>query len=69
MNLVIRERVKVDLHGAVTVTDSRLHPGDEVEVIVRPIDRPASSFLKAARMVSIDAPSDYSTSFEDVLRP
>ena len=33
MNAVIRERVKVDQEGTVVVSDSRLHRGDEVEVI------------------------------------
>lgn len=45
--------------------DDRLHPGEEVEVVVRTIDRPASKFLSAARDIRIDAPPDYSISFED----
>jgi hypothetical protein len=70
MGVVIRERVTVDQHGAVVVVDARLHPGDEVEVTVHSVDTPrTASFLKAARATCIDAPVDYSVSFEDALRP
>jgi hypothetical protein len=58
MKAVIRERVKIDREGTVVVSDSRLHRGDEVEVIVRPAR--GSKFLQAARSLSIDAPADFS---------
>jgi hypothetical protein len=70
MNAVIRERVKVDQRGAVVLVDTRLQPGEEVEVIVRSLGkRGTESFLKTARSVSIDAPENYSVAFEDTLRP
>lgn len=65
MSAVIKDRVKVAPGGTVTIVDDRLHPGEEVEVVVRTIDRPASKFLSAARDIRIDAPPDYSISFED----
>jgi len=69
MNAVIRERATVDSRGSVTIADPRLQPGEEVEVTVRSIDKPGSKFLDAARSVRIEAPPDYSESFEDALRP
>ena len=70
MNAVIRERVTVDQRGAVVLVDARLQPGEEVEVTVRPLaKRAAASFLNTARSVSIDAPENYSATFEDTLRP
>lgn len=70
MNAVIRERVTVDQRGAVVLVDARLHPGEQVEVTVRSLEKPAAmSFLDAARAVQIDAPEDYSVAFEDTLRP
>jgi hypothetical protein len=67
MNAVIRERIKIDQEGTVVVSDSRLHWGDEVEVIVRPAR--GSKFLHTARSLSIDAPADFSLTYEDSLRP
>jgi hypothetical protein len=67
MNAVIRERVKIDQEGTVIVSDGRLHRGDEVEVIVRPAR--GSKFLQTARNLSIDAPADFSLSYEDSLHP
>jgi hypothetical protein len=69
MNAVIRERAKVDSSGSVTIADPRLKPGDEVEVTVRPIDKAVATLRDVARTVRIDAPPDYSESFEDALRP
>jgi len=69
MNAVIRERAKVDSQGAVTIADPRLTPGEEVEVTVRSIDKPNSTLLNVARSIRIDAPADYSESFEDAVRP
>lgn len=67
MSAVIRDRVKVAPGGKITIVDERLHPGEEVDVVVRTVDRPASKFLSVAREVHIDAPSDYSVSFEEKL--
>jgi hypothetical protein len=68
MNAVIRERAKVDAHGSVTIADPRLKPGEEVEVTVRSISKPGA-LLDVARAIRIDAPADYSETFEDTLRP
>ena len=67
MNALIRERIKVDQEGTVVVSDSRLHRGDEVEVIVRLAG--GSKFLHTARGLNIDAPADFSLTYEDNLHP
>ena len=70
MNAVIRERVTVDQRGAVVLVDPRLQPGEQVEVVVRSLQTtPSTSFLSVARSLKIDAPEDYSVTFEDSLRP
>ena len=64
MTAVIRKRVTVDQRGAVVLVDARLQPGEEVEVIVRPLEkRGTGSFLNTARSVSIDAPGNYSVGY------
>ena len=65
---VITERTRVDVHHAVHVIDSRLIPGEEVEVIVRPAQKTGSSFLKTALSMNLDLPADYSVTYEDHVR-
>ena len=71
MNAVITERLQVDAHHAVHITDPRLVPGEEVEVIVRSAKMEPTavpSLLDLAATMRIDAPADYSVNFEQVLR-
>lgn len=71
MDAVITERLRVDARHAVHITDSRLVPGEEVEVIVRPATKqPATvaNLLDLAKTMRIDAPANYSVNFEQVLR-
>ncbi len=67
MNSVIESRVRVDARGALVFQDARLTPGEEVEIIVRPVVRPPapSSFLATASRVRIDAPSNFSERFDE----
>jgi hypothetical protein len=71
MNAVIHQRVKVDARHAVSLVDTRLTPGEEVEIIVRPATNAANatapSLWALAGMRSMDAPPDYSTTFEQKL--
>jgi hypothetical protein len=66
MNAVITETLRVDTNHAVHIIDSRLIPGEEVEVIVRPVSK--RSFLQTAQAIELNTPTDYSTSYEDKLR-
>ena len=71
MNAVITEKVRVDASHAIRITDLRLVPGEEVEVIVRATkatDTPVPSLWELASPLSVDAPVDYSVNFEQVLR-
>ncbi len=71
MNAVITEKTLVDAHHAISITDPRLVPGEEVEVIVRSssaANTPSPSLWELAATLSIDAPADYSVNFEQVLR-
>lgn len=67
MKSAIESRVRVDERGAVVFRDARLTPGEEVEIIVRPLSEPSTptSFLTTASSVRIDAPSDFSLRFEE----
>lgn len=65
---VITGRIRVDAHHAVHIIDPRLVPGEEVEVIVRPAQKPANGFLKTALGMNLDLPADYSVTYEDNLR-
>lgn len=65
---VIAERVRVDAHHAVHIVDTRLVPGEEVEVIVRPAQKAGSGFLKTALSMNLDLPADYSVTYEDHIR-
>jgi hypothetical protein len=64
---VITERIRVDAHHAVHIVDTRLVPGEEVEVIVRPTQK-TPSFLKTALSMNLDLPADYSVTYEDRIR-
>ncbi|MFZ1642484.1 MAG: hypothetical protein WAV07_13860 [Candidatus Contendobacter sp.] len=73
MTLALRSRAVVDRNHAITLQFPDLHPGDRVEVIVL-VEQGAEaeqkgdqSFLDAIAGIDIDAPADYSTTFEDNL--
>lgn len=68
MKSAIESRVRVDARGVVMFQDVRLTPGEEVEIVVRPIQPSAEtpSFLATAKRVRIDAPSDFSECFDEV---
>lgn len=69
MKVAIESRVRVDARGTLVFQDSRLVPGEEVEIVIRPIARTSlSSFLAVAKRVQIDAPRDYSERFDDALK-
>lgn len=70
MKSVIESRARVDARGALVFRDPRLVPGEEVEIIVRPLTEPTAvvSFLQAARRVRIDAPGDFSERFDEPMK-
>ncbi len=68
MNAVITEKLRVDDHHGIRMTDARLVPGDEVEVIVRPLPKTPRGFLQTALSMNLDLPADYSVSYEDQIR-
>jgi hypothetical protein len=67
MKSTIESRVRVDERGALVFRDARLTPGEEVDIIVRPINVAANtaSFLTTMRRVKIEAASDFSERFDD----
>lgn len=69
MKSAIESRVRVDERGAVVFRDARLTPGEEVEIILRPLSEPTkpTSFLVTASRVRIDAPSDFSMRFDEAI--
>ena len=74
MSAVIHEVVRVDAQHRVSLTDLRLLPGQEVELIVRPSQASSSashepnSLWQLSCVRKLDAPADYSVNFEQVLR-
>jgi hypothetical protein len=71
MNAMIREFVKVDADHTIHLVDPRLQPGQIVQIIVSAApaaNTPTPSLLELASQYPIDAPADYSTNFEQVLR-
>jgi hypothetical protein len=68
MNAVITETIRVDNQHAIRVMDSRLVPGEEVEVIVRPAQKAPKGFLDTALSLNLDLPADYSVTYEDQLK-
>lgn len=80
MSFAIREHVRVGADSSVLVRHAALPPGAAVEVIVmlEPAPVPANdggsnaasySFLDRAQQLSIDAPADFSTSYDDLIAP
>jgi hypothetical protein len=68
MNDVITETIRVDNQHAVRITDDRLIPGEEVEVIVRPRKKMELGFLETALSLNLDLPADYSIAYEAHLK-
>ena len=74
MNAVIHELVRVDAQHRVSLTDLRLLPGQEVELIIRPSQaspngaHEPNSLWQLSNVRKLDAPADYSVNFEQVLR-
>ena len=80
MSFAIREHVRVSADRSVLVRHAALPPGAAVEVIVMLEPAPVSvnhagsnaasySFLDRAQQLSIDAPADFSTSYDDLIAP
>ena len=75
MSFAIREHVCVSADRSVLVRHESLPPGAAVEVIIMLEQTPAAntggsySFLDRARQLSIDAPADFSVSYEDIIAP
>ena len=80
MSLAIREHTRVSADRSVSVRHESLPPGAAVEVIVMlesaatPANDAASSaasysFLDRAQQLTIDAPADFSTSYDDIIAP
>lgn len=64
MNTVITEKIRVDDQHGIRITDMRLIPGEEVEVIVRPAQKQPKGFLQTALSMNLDLPADYSVTYE-----
>ena len=80
MTFAIREHTRVGADRSVSVRNAALPPGAAVEVIVMlestptptndAATNPASySFLDRAQQLTIDAPADFSTSYDDLIAP
>jgi hypothetical protein len=69
MKSPIESRVRVNANGSVVFHDARLTPGEEVQIIVKPVQEapPGESFLAAAKRIRIEAPADFSERFDDSL--
>ena len=67
---MIESRVRVDVGGAVVFRDARLIPGEEVEIVLRPVSPKSAgrSFLETAQCLHIDAPSNFSLQFDESVR-
>lgn len=74
MSAVIHELVRVDAQHRVSLTDLRLLPGEEVELIVRSSQASSNavsgpnSLWQLSETRTIDAPADYSVNFEQAHR-
>lgn len=70
MALAVRQQMVVDQNHAIHLQSSELKPGSRVEVIVlveneaRQAKEKPVSFLEGAQKLSIDAPPDFSATFE-----
>ena len=75
MSFAIREHVCVSADRSVLVRHESLPPGAAVEVIIMLEQTPVAhtgvsySFLDRAQQLSIDAPADFSTSYEEIIAP
>ena len=75
MSFAIREHACVGADHSVLVRHESLPPGAAVEVIILLEPTPAAntdgsySFLDRAQQLRIDAPADYSTSYEEHITP
>lgn len=75
MSFAIREHAYVSADRSVLVRHESLPPGAAVEVIIMLEQTPAAttsgsySFLDRAQQLSIDAPADFSTSYEEFIAP
>jgi hypothetical protein len=73
MTLALRSHAIVDHNHVITLQAPELRPGDRVEVIVlveqgmEAQKKSGPNFLDAIAGIEIDAPVDYSTTFEDDL--
>ena len=73
MTLALRQQAVVDRNHTVHLQNAELVPGARVEVIVlveaaaKPVQGKSISFLASARQHAIDAPPDFSVTFEDNL--
>jgi len=70
MTLAVRQQMVVDQNHTVHLQSAELEPGSRVEVIVlvenearQAMDKPMS-FLEGAQKLAIDAPPDFSVTFE-----
>lgn len=70
MALTVRQKMVVDQNHAIHLQSPELKPGSRVEVIVlveneaQQAKRKPMSFLDGAQKLSIDAPPDFSATFE-----
>ncbi|MBI5438828.1 MAG: hypothetical protein HY936_07770 [Nitrosomonadales bacterium] len=70
MTLAVRQQMVVDKNHTIHLQNSELKPGSRVEVIVlmeseaRQAKEKPMSFLEGAQKLSIDAPPDFSATFE-----
>jgi len=70
MTLAVRQQIVVDQNHTIHLQNSGLKPGSKVEVIVlvedeaRQAKEKPMSFLEGAQKLSIDAPPDFSVTFE-----
>ena len=70
MTLALRSHAIVDHNQVITLQAPELRPGDRVEVIIlieqgiETVHKGGPSFLDAIAGIEIEAPDDYSTSFE-----
>ena len=63
---LISKRIHVDEAHAIHIVDSRLTPGEVVEVTVR--TAPRAGFLRTAAAMNLDTPPEYSIGYEQVIR-
>jgi hypothetical protein len=69
MKSTIESRVRISANHSLVFHDPRLTPGEEVQIIVKPISESVAtqSFLATAKRNHIDAPADFSERFDEAL--